>query len=111
LNFKPETKKTRINMSKEKIELQLTKKQYKVLLKIIFCGEWMLNSHKEKIDKAYKETEEVEQEIFALAKQAGLEKWIVYDENLKQYFPTQLMEAGLFPYVDKYDARKIRDGY
>ncbi len=56
------------------MNIELTKKQYRTLLTMYYCGEWVLNSYKTREDKIYKETDEIEQFIFSLAKKYGLEK-------------------------------------
>lgn len=69
---------------------------------MMFCGEWMLNSHKIKHDKMYNDTEELEQHIFSFASKAGYEKWIEYDDDLQRYFPTLAMEEAMQKFKDKY---------
>lgn len=85
------------------MKIELTILQYKTLLKIMYCGEWVINSHKIKEDKVSKATENVEQTVFSYAEVAGLAKWILYDEDLKKYFPTADMENDLHSLVEKYD--------
>lgn len=88
------------------MNIELTKEQYKTLLTIMYCGEWIINSHKTSDDKTSKKTEDLEQIIFSFAKQAGLEKWIEYDKDLKKYFPTADMEDKLHSYIDNYNLRQ-----
>ena len=90
------------------MELKLTKAQVKTLLTIMYCGEWVLNSHKTQEDKLFKETSELEQYIFSQAIEVGFEKWIKYDEESGKYFPTLLMEEALDKHVSNYDKRTIR---
>ena len=71
----------------------------------MYCGEWVLNSKKTNLDKQQKATEELEQVIFSFAKDAGLEKWIEYDEQFKRYFLTADMEDDNHIYIDKYNKR------
>jgi len=88
------------------MKIELNKKLYKTLLTIMYCGEWVLNSHKTKEDKLYKETDEVEQLIFSLAKEAGVENWIVFDEDMKKYSPTAAMEEELHKFIHHYNKIK-----
>ena len=74
---------------------------------MIYCGEWMLNSYKTKEDKVQKETEEVEQLVYAFAKEAGLEKWIEYDEELDTYFPTADMDDDMFDFLETYKVKQF----
>ncbi len=88
------------------MKIELTKKQYKTLLTIMYCGEWMLNSYKNKDDIISKKTEDLEQNIFSFAKDAGLERWIEYDIPMGKYFPTADMEDELHKYIDLYNLRQ-----
>lgn len=88
------------------MNLQFTKEQYKTLLKLMYCGEWVLNSSKTSEDKVFKETDVFEQFIFSFAKEFKLEKWIEYDEELKKYFPTALMEDIFHKYINIYNDRQ-----
>ncbi len=90
------------------MNIELTKKQYRTLLTMLYCGEWVLNSFKTKEDKIYKETDEIEQYIFSLAKKYGFGEWIEYDESLDKYFPTALMESDLHQFIDKYKQKQKR---
>lgn len=90
------------------MNIELTKKQYRTLLTMLYCGEWVLNSYKTREDKIYKETDEIEQFIFSLAKKYGLEKWIEYDEGSSKYFPTALMESELHKFIDKYNQKQTK---
>ncbi|MFD2914857.1 hypothetical protein [Psychroserpens luteus] len=88
------------------MKIELTKEEYKTLLTIVYCGEWMLNSHKIKDDSTSKRTESLEQNIFSFAKDAGLEKWIEFDTEMKKYFPTADMEDDLHKFIDLYNLRQ-----
>lgn len=92
------------------MKIDLTKAQYKTSMKIMYCGEWMLNSHKIKEDKLYKETDNLEQHIFSYAKDFGVENWFELSSDFVKYFPTQKMERELHKFVDKYDAKPKRFG-
>jgi hypothetical protein len=88
------------------MKIELTKEEYKTLLTITYCGEWMLNSHKIKVDSISKRTESLEQNIFSFAKDAGLGKWIEFDTEMKKYFPTADMEDELHKFIDLYNLRQ-----
>jgi len=89
------------------MKIELTKNQYKTLLTLMYCGEWVVNSHKTSVDKLSKSTDDLEQLVFSFAKENGLEKWIEYDESMKMYFPTADMEDEIHIHIDKYD-KKLR---
>jgi hypothetical protein len=88
------------------MNIELTKDQYEILLKLMYCGEWVLNSHKTSEDKAYKETDKFEQHIFSYAKEFKMDKLIEYDNEEKKYYPTALMEDNIHKYIDMYNARQ-----
>ncbi len=88
------------------MKIELNKSQYKTLLTIMYCGEWVLNCHKTDKDKLFEESDDLEQVIFQSAKEAGLEKWIEYDDELKKYFPTAEMEDEIHVHIDKYNKRR-----
>jgi len=88
------------------MKIELTKEEYKTLLTIAYCGEWMLNSHKTKDDSISKKSENLEQKIFSFAKDAGLEKWIEFDTEMGEYFPTADMEDELQKFIDLYNLRQ-----
>ena len=88
------------------MKIELTKEQYKSLLTIMYCGEWMLNSYKKTDDMISKKTDNLEQNIFSFAKDAGLERWIEYDTEMEKYFPTAEMEDELHKFVDLYHLKQ-----
>ncbi|WP_052503515.1 hypothetical protein [Lacinutrix sp. Hel_I_90] len=88
------------------MKIELTKKEYKTLLSIMYCGEWLLNSHKTSEDNLSKETDNLEQNIFSFAKDAGLEKWIEYDAKMGKYFPTADMDDDIHEFIDSYNLRQ-----
>uniref|UniRef100_UPI0032176072 hypothetical protein n=1 Tax=uncultured Draconibacterium sp. TaxID=1573823 RepID=UPI0032176072 len=84
----------------DKINISFTKAQYKTLLKLIYLGEWVHESHQ---DAESKDVVEVEQLIFSKTKEAGTEKMIEYAPDMKKYFPTRDMEEIIHLLVDEYD--------
>lgn len=80
--------------------LELTPEQYKTLCKLVFYGEWMINSHRE---SPVEEFTSLEQSIYSKAKEAELENWVEYDEQFKQFLPTRDMEEELMPAIMEYD--------
>ncbi len=88
------------------MKIELTKEQYKTLLKIMYCGEWMINSYKLKKDKAYEETENLEQHLFSYAKEFGLENWFNYEEKQGSALYTYDKEQSFHKLVDKYNLQQ-----
>ncbi len=88
------------------MNIEFTKDQYVTLLKLMYCGEWAINSYKTREDKVYQETNRFEQYVFSFAKEFKLDKWIEYDDELKKYFPTALMEESIHKHIDKYNEQQ-----
>jgi len=76
------------------MEIKLTKEQYENLLKIVYLGNWMINAIRSgnEEDEQIEKYNEIEQYIFSFAKDAGLEKYIEFDEKYNQFFPTVDLE-------------------
>ena len=89
------------------MEINFTKEQFQTLLKLLYLGEWVVNSYKSKEDKLYKESDNLEQHIFSFASKFGLENLIEYDQSLKKFVPTLTMEEKFHPLIDKYNRRQI----
>lgn len=92
------------------MEIKLTEEQYKTLVEMLYLGEWMINacrSPNERIEKY----EDLEQHLYSFAKAAGLECWIEYDEELKQYFPTKEFElqSEVEEYRDEFENETFWD--
>ena len=88
------------------MKIELTKEQYKTLLTIMYCGEWMLNSYKKKDDNISKETDNLEQIIFSFAKNAGFERWIEHDSELGKFFPTADMDDDMHKFIEIYNLKQ-----
>ena len=56
-------------------------------------------------DERIEKYQEIEQYIFSFAKEAGLEKYIEFDEKYNSYFPTRALEedTDLEQYREDYD--------
>ncbi|EKE11221.1 MAG: hypothetical protein ACD_15C00115G0001, partial [uncultured bacterium] len=85
-----------------KINVQLTKKQYGNLLKLVYLGNWMVNAIR--TDDKFKEFNFLESYIFSYAQEAGLEKY-VDDEPVgdMKYFPTAEFEELVDHFKEEYD--------
>ncbi len=88
------------------MKIELTKQQYKTFLTMMYCGEWMLNSYKIKEDKLYIQTQELEQYLYAQAKENGLEKWVDCDEETGRFTPSLKMEEDMEVFIEKYNKRQ-----
>lgn len=89
------------------MKIELTKEQYENLIKLVYLGNWMINAIRSgtEDEPRIEKYDELEQYIFSFAKEAGLEKYIEFDEKYNQFFPTREFEesAELEQYMEDYD--------
>jgi len=91
------------------ITLDLNKKQFERLLKIAYLGEWMINASR---DNPLKEYEEIDDLIFSLAGQFGLEKYYTHEpQDGNCYYPSRFFEEGtdVHKFREKYDEETFWD--
>ena len=82
------------------MKIDLTKKQYKSLVTLVYLGDWIINSHKTKPEK---KVEDVRRHINGFAQEGGLGDWIEYDPELQGYYETRTMDEEMNQYIDEYD--------
>lgn len=85
------------------MKINITKKQYKTLIKLIHLGTWMANAHR--TDDRIEEFDELEQYILSFCKDFGMDDSVEYAEDLKMFFLTGefLDESGVEELIDEYD--------
>ena len=85
------------------MEIKFTKKQYEDLIKMVYLGNWMINSVR--FDNIVKKYDEIEQHIYSFAKDAGLDKYIEFNSKLNRFFPTIEFEDDeeIDEYIEEYD--------
>jgi hypothetical protein len=81
------------------MEIKFTKDQYDSLIKLVYLGNWMINSIRDG-GKEIKKYDDVEQYIYSFAKEFGLDNLIEYDTQTKQYYPTWELDDN--PEVEPY---------
>ena len=83
------------------MKIELTDEQYKTLIEMVYLGEWMINAcrHPDEVIKKY---QDLEQHLYSFAKAGGMERYVEYDEESKQFYPSQ--EFELRSDVEKYRA-------
>ncbi|ODS36658.1 hypothetical protein BEH94_11750 [Candidatus Altiarchaeales archaeon WOR_SM1_SCG] len=93
-----------------KIKIPLSKEQYKSLIKVIYLGEWLVNSYRIPPDRD-KEIDEIAHYIFSYTKGFEVEDLLKYDKKFNKVFPTLKLEEMLHPgYVEEYDNEIFWDG-
>lgn len=90
-------------MTSKKQSIELTKKQFEVLLKIVYLGNWMVNAYRTKDIK--KDYENIESLIFSLAPKFGFAKYMDHEQSDgARYYPTGYFE-------EETDVSKLHDEY
>lgn len=78
----------------DNINIELTRKQFETLLKLVYLGNWLVNGlrpPKEQLQKF----NDLEQLIFSIAKKFGFDKYVSdFDQEFREFFPTQRLEGA-----------------
>jgi hypothetical protein len=89
------------------MKIDLTKEQFLALLKTIYLGNWMANAQKDgSPEEPYnEEIEGIENYIFSLAPQFGLEKYVSHrkSDNDKFYPSWDFEEFGMYEITKEYE--------
>jgi hypothetical protein len=91
------------------MKINFTKKQYEDLMKLVYLGAWMINSHRtDNIEERY---EELEQYILSFSEEFGTEKYVEFDEDLRRFFTTREFEEDteIEQYKEEYDDNTFWD--
>lgn len=87
------------------MEFKCSKEEFKVLMDLVYAGNLLMNGMKEQ-DERIEAYQEMEQRIFAMAKEYGFEELVAYDEEYKEYMPTHTYEnSEINEYIDAYEDR------
>jgi hypothetical protein len=82
------------------MEIKLTKRQYEVLMRLVYLGNWVVNGfHAEDADE---ETDALENSIYGKARDFGLAKLVFYDEENDGWYPTNETEDEWLLGLDDY---------
>jgi len=87
------------------MKINFTKKEYRLLLDVLYLGQWMLDAHDTDESPKKKEYDMVVQKIYAHAKEMGCEDLIDASKEMAGYFPTREYEesSGVDGYIDEYN--------
>jgi hypothetical protein len=83
-----------------KIKIELTREEYRNLLKLVYLGHWVANSHR---DEPIAELDETENLIYSYAKNFDSTDIIDIDSKLERYYPSFDFETEMDPYIQEYD--------
>lgn len=83
-------------------QIQLTKKQYLDLIKLLYLGNWMANAQRVKPLKKY---EDLENHILSFYKDFDMADFVKYDKKYKKFFPLRKLEdeKDVLKLVEEYD--------
>ena len=70
------------------MKINITKKEYRLLLDILYLGEWMLTAHDQEEAPEKKQYQDVVQKFYSYAEEMGYENLIKADKALNKYFET-----------------------
>ncbi len=82
------------------MDLKLNRAQYETLLRLVYLGNWVVNGFKDK-DKE-QATDDLENYVYARARDFGLGDRIFYDEDADAHFLTSEQEEAWMEELDGY---------
>ena len=86
------------------MKINITKNQYKLLIEMLFAGNWLINGHRLP-DKRLDNYEQLEQYFLSFYKEVHMDDYIEYDNKHNCYYHTRKFEDEFFSkkYVEDYD--------
>ena len=95
------------------MEIKFTKEQYENLIKLVYLGNWMVNAIRGGAENEVrvKKYDDMEKYVFSFAKDFGLDNFVEYDEEHKEYFATRELEeeTDIAQYIQDYDENAFWD--
>ena len=87
------------------MKINFTKKEYRLLLDIVYLGQWMVEAHKAGGPEEDDEYEMLAQKIYSYAKEMGCEELIKAEKRAGLYFPTREYEeqSRSHEIIDQYN--------
>ena len=82
------------------MDIKLNKSQYETLMRLVFLGNWVVNGFEDN-DKD-RSTDDLENYIYAKARDFGLGDRIRYDEDVDSHFLTESQEDAWMADLDAY---------
>ena len=91
------------------MKLDITKEQFKELLKLAILGEWVENTVP---DESEKKESEIIQKLFSLAKDFGYSNYVEFDDESKRYYITEDFEndKNIFDIISNYHEYALWEG-
>ena len=91
------------------MKINFTKKQFRILLDLIYAGDYMINGIRVG-DEIIKEYEDIQQYVSSFAKAFGYEDLVEFDKEYNMYFETRKYEeSGIHDLISEYDTEVFWD--
>lgn len=84
------------------VHVELTRSQFRALLKAVYLGEHMANGFRIG-EERLQEFSEIRHTLLALAEKLGFNDLVEYDEELKDHFPTKEFDEAMDPFIEDFE--------
>jgi hypothetical protein len=87
------------------MKINITKKEYRLLLDVFSIADWVMTSHKTGKDPKVEPYQKLEQKFLAFAKDFGYEDLVEYNKKTETYYPTVNYEQMKTdrPFIDEFE--------
>ena len=87
------------------MKINFTKKEYRLLIDMIYISEWIMNSRDTGENEKTKPYSELEQKIYSHAKEYGFDNLITYSKSDGKYYPTGDFEFDeqILSFIDTFE--------
>lgn len=87
------------------MKINITKKEYRLLLDVFSIATWVMNSHKYEPDPESVPYEDLEQKFMAFAKEFGFDNLVEYSKKMDKYFHTSEYEESEsdMQFIDEFE--------
>ena len=87
------------------MKINFTKREYRLLLDIVYLGQWMLEAHKLGEENEDDEYEMLVQKIYSFGKEMGCDDLIIPEKKLNKFYPSRIYEeeSGIHDIIDQYN--------
>tara|TARA_B100000614_G_C14527747_1_gene485210 strand:- start:525 stop:974 length:450 start_codon:yes stop_codon:yes gene_type:complete len=87
------------------MKINITKKEYRLLLDVFSIATWVMNSHKYEPDPKSEPYETLEQKFLAFAKEFGFKNLVEYDKKMGKYYHTAEYEESEsdMQFIDEFE--------
>ena len=84
------------------MKIALTKDQFQELLKLVYLGNWLVNSIRS-VDDQIQASDDILDYVLSIAKKEKIEGVVDFDKGLQKHYPTVEYEESLSDCIDEYD--------